>query len=148
MSDDFKLQVNYKIGNDLINIRASTAEELSMHLEGLAEVSGQIASTRVALEQVRIIAPLSTGVFTPQAVVTNSQMDEPVWATTPPPAPFSGPVGNTGQPTPPPVVQATPTCVHGNRIHRSGTSKKTGQPYSFWACPTPQGTPDQCKPAN
>ena len=61
------------------------------------------------------------------------------------------PPTSTTAPQLPPSVTAglsTPTCIHGARVHRSGLAKATGKPYAFWACPTPQGTPDQCKPAN
>lgn len=147
MADDFKLQVNYKIGNDLINIRAGSAEELSTHLEGISMVAGQIIATRNMLQNAQVIAPLSTPASTPQAAVMNSQMEEPAWATTPPPGTYAVPAAPVYT-APPTVVQATPTCQHGNRIHRQGTSKTSGKAYDFWACPTPQGTPDQCKPVN
>lgn len=38
---------------------------------------------------------------------------------------------------------AAPTCPHGSRVWREGTSKNG--PYKMWACPAPQGS-GQCKP--
>jgi hypothetical protein len=35
-------------------------------------------------------------------------------------------------------------CKHGEMVPRSGS--KNGKPWSGHFCPTPQGTPDQCKP--
>lgn len=127
-NDDWKVQVSYKTPTgDMINVRANTVDEMSILLEGVGDYATQIASTAKLVGVAYTAIPLSTPTTT-----TN---------TTPPPL---------SPPTP--AVEASntaaPTCKHGARIHRSGISKKTGQPYAFWACPTPQGTPDQCKPAN
>jgi hypothetical protein len=37
------------------------------------------------------------------------------------------------------------TCAHGQMVARSGV--KNGKAWSGHFCPTPQGTPDQCKPS-
>lgn len=37
-----------------------------------------------------------------------------------------------------------PQCHHGVRQHREGNGKRG--PWAAWMCPSPQGTPDQCKP--
>jgi hypothetical protein len=37
-----------------------------------------------------------------------------------------------------------PTCDHGPRVRRTGTSGKG--PWVGWFCPTPKGTPGQCQP--
>jgi len=42
--------------------------------------------------------------------------------------------GNTG----------IPTCAHGQRVHRKGTSQKG--PWSAWFCPTDKDDPNKCKP--
>ena len=47
--------------------------------------------------------------------------------------------------TPAGLVDAAPTCVHGPRTYRTGTS--TRGPWAAWFCPTPKGTPGQCEPA-
>lgn len=36
-----------------------------------------------------------------------------------------------------------PTCDHGPRVRRTGTSAKGA--WVGWFCPTPKGTPGQCK---
>ena len=122
--ENWKLQVSYKTGSgDMINIRANTADELSVLLEGIGDYAVQIAATQRLLGASYTAAPLGTADTTPNIAPTVSS----------------------------PTIQAgavSPTCVHGTRIFRSGVSKTTGKPYAFWACPTPQGTPDQCKPAN
>lgn len=128
MNEEWKLQVSYKTGTgDMINVRANTADELSVLLEGIGDYATQIAATNKQLAQAYTVLPLST---------THSTT-----STTPPvslpPTPVSEASGT-----------AAPTCKHGARIYRSGVSSKTGKPYAFWACPTPQGTADQCKPVN
>lgn len=131
-AEEWKLQVSIKTpAGDLINIRANTAEELSVLLEGISDYSTQIAATAKMITGAYNVSPL---------VTTPSTADTPVWATSAP-APIAAPSAT-------PAGTTTPTCVHGPRIFRSGTSSKTGQPYAFWACPTPQGTPNQCKPQN
>lgn len=130
-TEDWKLQVSYKTpSGDLINIRAKTAEELSVMLEGVSDYSTQIAATGKLIQGAYTASPLGT---TGSTAGTMQTPTSPIVQT----APQSVTAG-----------LSTPTCIHGPRIHRSGTSKTTGKPYAFWACPTPQGTPDQCKPAN
>lgn len=128
MTEEWKLQVSYKTGaGDMINIRANTADELSVLLEGVGDYATQIVSTQKMLGAAYNVAPLSTTDST-----TNTR--PPVSL---PPTPVSEASGT-----------AAPVCKHGARIWRSGVSKTSGKPYAFWACPSPQGTPDQCKPVN
>ena len=131
MAEDWKLQVSYKTSNgDMINVRAHTADELSVLLEGVGDFATQIAATQRMLSQAGTVSPLST---------TSSTT-----STTPPPSstpPQAQAPSNTGAPT------SGPTCVHGARKYKSGISSKTGNPYAMWVCPMPQGA-DQCKPVN
>jgi hypothetical protein len=128
MNEEWKLQVSYKTGpGDMINIRANTADELSVLLEGVGDYATQIAATNKLLAGAYNLAPLSTPSTTTSTTPPLSL----------PPSPVSEASGT-----------AAPTCKHGARIYRSGISSKTGKPYAFWACPTPQGTVDQCKPVN
>jgi len=128
--EDWKLQVSYKTPTgDLINIRAQTAEELSVMLEGVSDYSSQIAATGKLIQGAYTAAPLGTTGSTAGIVQSPT-------STT---APQSAPSATAGL--------STPTCIHGPRTHRSGVSKTTGKPYAFWSCPLPQG-PEQCKPAN
>jgi hypothetical protein len=128
--EDWKLQVSYKTPTgDLINIRAQTAEELSVMLEGVSDYSTQIAATGKLIQGAYTASPLGTTGSTAGTVQTPT-------STT---VPQSAPSATAGL--------STPTCIHGPRTHRSGVSKTTGKPYAFWSCPLPQG-PEQCKPAN
>lgn len=130
-TENWKLQVSYKTpSGDMINIRANTAEELSILLEGISDYSPQIASASRLIGANYNAAPLATSPSTQgTAPAASSSINQ---------APQASGTGGL----------STPTCVHGPRIFRQGVSKSTGKPYAFWACPTPQGTPDQCKPVN
>ena len=125
-NDDWKIQVSIKSSAskdaDMINIRANTVEELSLLLEGVSDYSTQIGATAKMVQAAYVTLPLATPASTP--------------ATTPP-------VSSV----PDQAKTASPTCIHGPRVFRSGISKKNGQPYAFWSCPQPQGA-DQCKPVN
>jgi hypothetical protein len=127
MAEEWKLQVSYKTPNgDMINIRANTADELSVLLEGIGDYSTQIASVGKLVVGASNSAPLSTPTTT-----TNTR---PPQSSTPPQASA-------------PSATSAPTCQHGARKYKSGISSKTGNPYAMWVCPMPQGA-DQCKPVN
>jgi hypothetical protein len=131
-TENWKLQVSIKTPvGDLINIRANTADELSVLLEGISDFSTQIAATQKMVSGAYTASPLGT---------TGSTVESQ-------PAPTYS-TAQTPQASATAGGMSTPTCIHGARIFRQGVSKTTGKPYAFWACPTPQGTPDQCKPAN
>lgn len=127
-NEDWKLQVSYKTpSGDMINIRANTADELSVLLEGIGDYSTQISSVQQKVVGAYTLAPLST---TSSITATKPLVSSPPTQV----SPASG--------------TASPVCKHGPRIWREGISKASGKPYAFWACPSPQGTPDQCKPVN
>ena len=128
MAEDWKLQVSYKTpGGDMINIRANTADELSVLLEGIGDYSTQIAAVGKLVVGASNSAPLSTP--------TTTTSTRPPQSSIPP------------QASAPSATSAGPTCQHGARKFKSGISSKTGNPYSMWVCPMPQGA-DQCKPVN
>ena len=128
MAEDWKLQVSYKTGTgDLINVRANTADELSILLEGIGDFATQIAAVQKLVVGAATTAPLS--------MPTTTTSTKPPQSSAPPQA--SAPSGGS----------AGPTCQHGARKFKSGISSKTGNPYSMWVCPMPQGA-DQCKPVN
>ena len=129
MSEEWKLQVSYKTpGGDMINIRANTADELSVLLEGIGDYSTQVAAVQRLVVGAYNAAPLGTA--------------SSILSTAPAPSSMPAPVA-------PPSATPTsgPTCLHGARKYKSGVSSKTGNPYAMWVCPQPQGV-DQCKPVN
>jgi hypothetical protein len=125
-NEDWKLQVSIRTSaskdSDMINVRANTAEELSVLLEGISDYSTQIAATAKMVQGAYGVSPLGT---TGSTVGTTPAVTSSI-------APTSG---------------ASPTCVHGNRKFLSGISKKNGKPYKMWVCPEPQG-PTQCQAVN
>jgi hypothetical protein len=133
MAEDWKLQVSYKTpSGDMINIRAHTADELSVLLEGIGDYSTQIASVQRLVVGAYGLAPLATS--------PSTQGTMPSTSSAPPQA-------QAPSVTAAPPVQGGPTCQHGPRKYKSGISSKTGNPYAMWVCPMPQGA-DQCKPVN
>jgi hypothetical protein len=134
MAEDWKIQINYKNPDgSLINVRANTADELSVLLEGVGDYATQIAATGRLLTGVGVAAPLSTPSSTGSTVPPQSSV--------PPQAQAPSAMA------PATPVQGGPTCQHGPRKYKSGISSKTGNPYAMWVCPMPQGA-DQCKPVN
>ena len=128
MAEEWKLQVSYKTpSGDMINVRANTADELSVLLEGVGDYATQIAAVQKLVVGASNTAPLST----PSSTVG-----------TRPPASLAPTQGSA-----PSGTSAGPTCQHGPRKYKSGISSKTGNPYAMWVCPMPQGD-DQCKPVN
>lgn len=66
---------------------------------------------------------------------------------TPPQAPTQVPAQQAQAPVQQPPQRPQPqgpTCVHGARVRRTGTSKRGD--WAAWFCPTPKGTYDQCGP--
>lgn len=134
--EQWKIQVSYKTpAGDMINVRAQTADELSILLESTGDYATQIASVQRLIVGAYTVGPLATTAST--AVTAPTPYSAP---------PQAQPPYATAAPTP--VIQGGPVCIHGPRKFKSGISSKTGNPYSMWTCPTPQGTPDQCKPVN
>jgi hypothetical protein len=134
MAEDWKLQVSYKLNSgDLINVRAQSADELSVLLEGIGDFATQIAATQRLLSGVGTASPLST--------LPSTESTTPPHSSVPPQASAPSGMGAPSQ------SQGGPTCQHGPRKYKSGISSKTGNPYAMWVCPMPQGA-DQCKPVN
>jgi hypothetical protein len=125
-NEDWKLQVSIRTSaskdSDMVNIRANTADELSVLLEGISDFSAQIAATSKMVQGAYAVSPLGTTGLTQGNLppVISSTVQE---------------------------VGASPTCVHGNRKFLSGISKKNGKPYKMWVCTQPQGV-DQCQAVN
>ena len=66
MSEEWKLQVSYKIpGDAMINVRANTSDELSVLLEGIGDYATQIAAVQKLVTGASVAAPLSTPSSTP-----------------------------------------------------------------------------------
>lgn len=121
MSEDYKIQLSFKPQNRLDNLRANTWEEMDALLAGygdrVAMINGieNLANSGVA------------GAFTPPVSAPVSAA--PAAPVTPPTAPES-----TGH-----------TCRHGQMKYLEQISKKTGNPYKGYFCPSTNRA-DQCDP--
>jgi hypothetical protein len=174
LSEEFKFQLSVKVDSayqDLVNIRAATAEEFAHNLQQAAQMGDLIAAASAGLKGGGGLAALTQ----PQAAAVQA----PPAAPAPAPAQAYTPAGfqNPAQPTAPyvppsPEVQAAaaqaaqtytppapaqpvpgavgpagapPMCAHGVRQFR--TSKPgAARAWQAWMCPTPKGTPGQCDP--
>lgn len=130
MSQDFKIQQNVKVGNDLINLRADNPEEFKSIAEWTVENAALFVNVQAALAAV---PPALAGNVTKTQVVNDPpQAQQGGWAqpqTQQPPS-FAQP-NNQG-----------PACQHGPMVFREGVGAKG--PWKAYFCPTPKGTPGQC----
>jgi hypothetical protein len=124
-TEEWRLQVSYKLPTgDLINVRANTADELSVNLESIGDYATQIAAVQSKLVGAFVVLPLSTSGSTTD---TTHQQSSPAVSAS--------------------VASVTPTghvCKHGERKYVSGNGAKG--PWAMWACPTAKGATDKCDP--
>jgi len=123
MSTEPMHKITVKIGDSLRTIQADTHEEFVEQLEVAHGSLQQCYDLMVAARAVGNVAQ------------------------TPAPAPVQAEA--TAQPAAPAAPAAftdatVPQCPHGAMTARSGSGAKG--PWKGWFCPTPKGTPDQCKP--
>lgn len=125
MSEDWKIQISPKTpAGTLINIRGESDEEVQQLLGGVQELVTLIIGLEQSLGAVHSLAPLSTG---GSAQTGQSQSSSSTGF------PSSPPVVTPAAPT---VATAGPTCLHGQRVFKSGT--KDGKSWSGWSCPAPR----------
>ena len=126
MAEEWKLQVSYKTPNgDMINVRANTADELSILLEGVGDYSTQIASVGKLVVGASNAAPLST----PSTTTSTKQAPSSIMTQE---NPASGGVEETIQDRYGNMwvynKVGAPTCVRGPMILKSGVSQ-AGKAY-------------------
>lgn len=138
MSQDFKIQQNVKVGNDLINLRADNPDEFQRIAEWTVANAALFVNVQAALAAV---PPALAGNVTNTQVINDApaaavqaqqqgqwaqpQQEPPSWSQ--PAQPAQGPV-----------------CQHGPMVYREGTGAKG--PWTAHFCPTPKGTANQCQP--
>ena len=122
--DDFKVQVNLKLGTGydatLINLRGETSAEVLGYLSEIASAAQELTRDIAVVQQA---ANAVNG-----AAAANT----------------AAPAEATNKGTPPPSA-STPSCKHGQMAWKSGVSK-VGKPYSGHYCPQPFNSPDKCPP--
>ena len=145
MSDGFKIQVNVKAGDELINLRADSGPEMASIIEWVTGNAGDIQAVIALLKGANTVAGAFPGAqvvqqTAPQAAPQqqggwsqqgSQQSQAPVQQQAAPPA-------NNGEITP-------PVCAHG-AMQRRTSKAGAARAWVAYMCPTPQGTPNQCKP--
>lgn len=133
MSENSAIQINWKTKRDgmLINLRANTAEELDVLLDGITLRLAALLDLESTTESMAGATVSSAkAVETVQNAFPNAQVV--------PTQPAQNYV------TPPAAPGASPECTCGAgpmRLVPAGISKSTGKPYrAFYACPRPQGS--------
>jgi hypothetical protein len=125
-NDAWYYQASFKIGQDMINVRANTCTEFVENLQSFQEAAvAEIISARQKLaggEAVAASLPVAGG-----AATTDSKPVE------------SG--GTWSQPTSQSVEK--PKCKHGDRKGGEGVSSRG--PWRSWFCPLPKDAPDSEK---
>ena len=129
MSDEFKVQWSVSLPpsaqyakGDMLNIRGESVEEVQALFEAILDEGSQFLSNATSVAALLRAAAVVAEGGTPTAPSTPT-----------PTAPQSeAPVANLR------------VCEHGKRVRRTGTNAK-GE-WVGWFCPTPKGTPGQCKP--
>jgi len=136
MTEEWKLQVSIKSSAskdaDMINIRANTADELSVLLEGIGDYSTQIAATSKKIAQAYTVLPLSTTSSTTSTTQVQSYPTIQVSAAsdTGVEETVHDRYGNVWVYNKP----GAPTCVRGIMVLKSAISKE-GKPYKCWSDP-------------
>lgn len=110
MAEDWSIQVNFKIGQDLINVRAADGMELQGLLAELQEAAPAVSETAKSLGAVQVVSQVLGGQqATPQQAAATPQAQDPG--------------------APPPEF-----CQHGQMVFKTGTSAK-GNAYALHECP-------------
>ena len=130
MSQDFKIQQNVKVGNDLINLRADNPDEF----KSIAEWTVANAALFVNMQAALAAVPAALAGNVTKTEVVNDAPQQGSWSQPQQPA-----APSWSQP-----AQQGPACKHGPMVARSGN--KNGKSWSGFFCPTPRGTSDQCPP--
>lgn len=131
MSEDWSLQASFKVGADMINVRAADIDEFETKLLAFEERAiGTVVSIQQKIDAARnITASIPVATATPPVAATAETVKEQqTW----------------GTPTTTSQTISRPSCQHGQRVGREGNGAKG--PWRAYFCPTPKGTPDQCDP--
>lgn len=134
MTADPPLQLNIKFGpnkqypEDMLNLRADTPQQFDSLLSYVTEHVQEIIAAGELLRAAAVAAPVTQD----EPARPAQEKAQQAWGQQQQPAVAGG--------------QGNPSCVHGPRVYREGTSKASGKPYKMWACPLRQGDPGKCDP--
>lgn len=134
MAEDWAIQISPKVGDVLINIRATDPTHLAFLLDSITEdLAGKIAGTIGILQAAGNVASVA-------APAAQQPPQSQAWGRTS----GSAPTNTGGQDSASTPGNSAPTCQHGTKVYKTGNGRK-GQ-WKAWMCPSPKGTPDQCPP--
>ena len=143
MESNYVVNVKTKVGT-IITVRGTDATEFEANINAL--IGNGINNSIAAMEELFLgmqpSQPSNTGVNTVVAALGGTVISET-------PIPVAAPAA-VFAPVAPPVSNATITagtasrsCIHGEMTKREGEGPYGH--YKAFMCPTPKGTPDQCK---
>jgi hypothetical protein len=142
MESNYVVNVKTKVGT-IITVRGNDATEFETNINAL--IGNGLNNSIAAMEELFLgtqpSQPSNTGVNTVVAALGGTVISETPIGVVPvagfaPVAPPSSGVGVV-------VGTASRSCIHGSMTKREGVGPYG--PYKAFMCPTPKGTPDQCK---
>jgi hypothetical protein len=140
VESNYVVNVKTKVGT-IITVRGADAVEFENNINAL--IGNGVNNSIAAMEELFLNAqpsqPHNTGVDTVVAALGGTVISETPIPTPAPFAPVAPPVSNT-------IITAgtaSRSCIHGVMTKRAGEGQYG--PYKAFMCPTPKGTPDQCK---
>jgi hypothetical protein len=148
VSDDFRFQASVKVphGPDnyrdsMINVRGNTAQEFAADLTWLEQNAATVAAALQAIHaSVNVQASFPGSQNVQPAAVQENHPQAPA-----PQAPQQSWSQQGTQQAPAGGPGPAPYCAHGEMKYREA-KPGSGKNWKAWFCPTPQGTPGQCKP--
>jgi len=139
VESNYVVNVKTKVGT-IITVRGNDATEFENNINAL--ISNGVNNSIAAMEELFLgMQPSQSsngGIGTVVAALGGTVISETPIPTQPTFAPVAPPTsGGVATGT------ASRTCIHGSMTKREGVGPYG--PYKAFMCPTPKGTPDQCK---
>jgi hypothetical protein len=140
VESNYVVNVKTKVGT-IITVRGNDATEFEANINAL--IGNGINNSIAAMEELFLgmqpSQPSNTGVNTVVAALGGTVISETPIPTAQTFAPVAPPTSSAGVA----VGTANRACIHGSMTKREGVGPYG--PYKAFMCPTPKGTPDQCK---
>jgi hypothetical protein len=140
MESNYVVNVKTKVGT-IITVRGNDATEFEANINAL--IGNGLNNSIAAMEELFLgtqpSQPSNTGVGTVVAALGGTVISETPIPQAAPFAPVAPPSSGVGVA----AGTASRSCIHGSMTKREGVGPYG--PYKAFMCPTPKGTPDQCK---
>lgn len=124
MGDEWKVQLNLKAGDNMLNVRGDSAADLLGELDSLANFANEIDG---AVTSIGAMECLKSGRVQSGANSYGGGTGQGGQGS------YGGPAGNTQE----------RGCIHGPMTFRTGNGPRG--PWKGWFCPRPKGDPEACK---